>query len=84
MWRPGESVDDLVGRADKALYEAKEAGGTGSSLLVRERRQGDPFSHEQRGGSFRGRPTRSRAWDDAAWLMKSFDAGFAPRGVILS
>jgi diguanylate cyclase (GGDEF)-like protein/PAS domain S-box-containing protein len=25
-WRPGESVDDLVGRADKALYEAKEAG----------------------------------------------------------
>jgi diguanylate cyclase (GGDEF)-like protein/PAS domain S-box-containing protein len=26
MWRPGESVDDLVGRADKALYEAKEAG----------------------------------------------------------
>jgi diguanylate cyclase (GGDEF)-like protein/PAS domain S-box-containing protein len=26
LWRPGESVDDLVGRADKALYEAKEAG----------------------------------------------------------
>ena len=26
MWRPGESVDDLVGRADKALYEAKESG----------------------------------------------------------
>ena len=26
MWRPGESVDDLVGRADKALYEAKENG----------------------------------------------------------
>ena len=26
IWRPGESVDDLVGRADKALYEAKEAG----------------------------------------------------------
>jgi diguanylate cyclase (GGDEF)-like protein/PAS domain S-box-containing protein len=25
-WRPGESVDDLVGRADKALYEAKELG----------------------------------------------------------
>jgi len=25
-WRAGESVDDLVGRADKALYEAKEAG----------------------------------------------------------
>jgi diguanylate cyclase (GGDEF)-like protein/PAS domain S-box-containing protein len=25
-WRPGESVDDLVGRADKALYEAKESG----------------------------------------------------------
>jgi diguanylate cyclase (GGDEF)-like protein/PAS domain S-box-containing protein len=26
MWRPGESVDDLVGRADRALYAAKEAG----------------------------------------------------------
>jgi diguanylate cyclase (GGDEF)-like protein/PAS domain S-box-containing protein len=26
QWRPGESVDDLVGRADKALYEAKETG----------------------------------------------------------
>jgi diguanylate cyclase (GGDEF)-like protein len=26
VWKPGESVDDLVGRADKALYEAKEAG----------------------------------------------------------
>lgn len=26
VWHPGESVDDLVGRADKALYEAKEAG----------------------------------------------------------
>ncbi|HXF30373.1 MAG TPA: diguanylate cyclase [Solirubrobacterales bacterium] len=26
VWRPGESVDDLVGRADKALYEAKENG----------------------------------------------------------
>jgi diguanylate cyclase (GGDEF)-like protein/PAS domain S-box-containing protein len=26
MWRPGESVDELVGRADAALYEAKEAG----------------------------------------------------------
>jgi diguanylate cyclase (GGDEF)-like protein/PAS domain S-box-containing protein len=26
LWRPGESVDDLVGRADKALYEAKESG----------------------------------------------------------
>jgi diguanylate cyclase (GGDEF)-like protein/PAS domain S-box-containing protein len=26
VWLPGESVDDLVGRADKALYEAKEAG----------------------------------------------------------
>jgi diguanylate cyclase (GGDEF)-like protein/PAS domain S-box-containing protein len=26
MWRAGESVDDLVGRADKALYEAKESG----------------------------------------------------------
>jgi diguanylate cyclase (GGDEF)-like protein/PAS domain S-box-containing protein len=25
-WRPGESVDDLVARADKALYGAKEAG----------------------------------------------------------
>lgn len=25
-WQPGESVDDLVGRADKALYEAKESG----------------------------------------------------------
>jgi diguanylate cyclase (GGDEF)-like protein/PAS domain S-box-containing protein len=25
-WRSGESVDDLVGRADKALYEAKENG----------------------------------------------------------
>jgi diguanylate cyclase (GGDEF)-like protein len=26
LWRPGESVDDLVGRADAALYEAKETG----------------------------------------------------------
>jgi diguanylate cyclase (GGDEF)-like protein/PAS domain S-box-containing protein len=26
VWRPGESVDDLVGRADEALYEAKELG----------------------------------------------------------
>jgi diguanylate cyclase (GGDEF)-like protein/PAS domain S-box-containing protein len=26
VWRPGESVDDLVGRADKALYTAKESG----------------------------------------------------------
>jgi diguanylate cyclase (GGDEF)-like protein len=26
QWRPGESVDDLVGRADEALYEAKETG----------------------------------------------------------
>jgi diguanylate cyclase (GGDEF)-like protein/PAS domain S-box-containing protein len=26
VWKPGESVDDLVGRADKALYEAKESG----------------------------------------------------------
>jgi diguanylate cyclase (GGDEF)-like protein/PAS domain S-box-containing protein len=26
VWRAGESVDDLVGRADKALYEAKETG----------------------------------------------------------
>jgi diguanylate cyclase (GGDEF)-like protein/PAS domain S-box-containing protein len=26
VWRPGESVDDLVGRADQALYRAKEAG----------------------------------------------------------
>jgi diguanylate cyclase (GGDEF)-like protein/PAS domain S-box-containing protein len=26
VWRPGESVDDLVARADKALYAAKEAG----------------------------------------------------------
>ncbi len=25
-WTPGESVDDLVARADKALYEAKESG----------------------------------------------------------
>jgi diguanylate cyclase (GGDEF)-like protein/PAS domain S-box-containing protein len=25
-WRPGESVDDLVARADQALYRAKEAG----------------------------------------------------------
>ncbi len=25
-WRPGESVDDLLGRADAALYEAKGAG----------------------------------------------------------
>ncbi|HEX3359620.1 MAG TPA: sensor domain-containing diguanylate cyclase [Solirubrobacterales bacterium] len=25
-WQPGESVDELVGRADKALYEAKESG----------------------------------------------------------
>jgi diguanylate cyclase (GGDEF)-like protein/PAS domain S-box-containing protein len=26
LWRPGESVDDLVARADRALYEAKESG----------------------------------------------------------
>jgi diguanylate cyclase (GGDEF)-like protein len=26
VWRPRETVDDLVGRADKALYGAKEAG----------------------------------------------------------
>jgi diguanylate cyclase (GGDEF)-like protein/PAS domain S-box-containing protein len=26
QWRPGESVDDLVARADKAMYLAKEAG----------------------------------------------------------
>jgi diguanylate cyclase (GGDEF)-like protein/PAS domain S-box-containing protein len=26
VWRPGESVDELVARADTALYEAKEAG----------------------------------------------------------
>jgi diguanylate cyclase (GGDEF)-like protein/PAS domain S-box-containing protein len=26
VWRPGESVDDLVGRADKALYDAKDSG----------------------------------------------------------
>jgi diguanylate cyclase (GGDEF)-like protein/PAS domain S-box-containing protein len=26
LWRPGESVDDLVARADEALYRAKEAG----------------------------------------------------------
>jgi diguanylate cyclase (GGDEF)-like protein/PAS domain S-box-containing protein len=26
VWKAGETVDDLVGRADKALYEAKEAG----------------------------------------------------------
>jgi diguanylate cyclase (GGDEF)-like protein/PAS domain S-box-containing protein len=26
LWRPGETVDDLVGRADTALYEAKESG----------------------------------------------------------
>jgi diguanylate cyclase (GGDEF)-like protein/PAS domain S-box-containing protein len=26
VWRPGESVDDLVGRADAALYQAKDAG----------------------------------------------------------
>jgi diguanylate cyclase (GGDEF)-like protein/PAS domain S-box-containing protein len=26
VWRPGESVDDLVARADKALYQAKETG----------------------------------------------------------
>jgi diguanylate cyclase (GGDEF)-like protein/PAS domain S-box-containing protein len=25
-WRPGETVDDLIGRADQALYEAKETG----------------------------------------------------------
>jgi diguanylate cyclase (GGDEF)-like protein/PAS domain S-box-containing protein len=25
-WRPGESVDELVGRADAALYEAKDSG----------------------------------------------------------
>jgi diguanylate cyclase (GGDEF)-like protein/PAS domain S-box-containing protein len=26
VWMPGESVDELVARADKALYEAKESG----------------------------------------------------------
>lgn len=26
VWEPGETVDDLVARADKALYEAKESG----------------------------------------------------------
>jgi len=26
VWRPGESVDELIARADAALYEAKEAG----------------------------------------------------------
>jgi diguanylate cyclase (GGDEF)-like protein/PAS domain S-box-containing protein len=26
VWKPGESVDDLLGRADLALYEAKESG----------------------------------------------------------
>jgi diguanylate cyclase (GGDEF)-like protein/PAS domain S-box-containing protein len=26
VWRPGEGVDDLVARGDKALYEAKELG----------------------------------------------------------
>jgi diguanylate cyclase (GGDEF)-like protein/PAS domain S-box-containing protein len=26
VWEPGETVDDLVARADKALYEAKELG----------------------------------------------------------
>jgi PleD family two-component response regulator len=26
VWRPGESVDELVGRADEALYRAKETG----------------------------------------------------------
>jgi len=26
LWRPGETVDDLAARADKALYEAKETG----------------------------------------------------------
>jgi diguanylate cyclase (GGDEF)-like protein/PAS domain S-box-containing protein len=26
VWRPGETVDDLVARADRALYEAKAAG----------------------------------------------------------
>jgi diguanylate cyclase (GGDEF)-like protein/PAS domain S-box-containing protein len=26
VWRPGESVDDLVARADRALYKAKESG----------------------------------------------------------
>jgi diguanylate cyclase (GGDEF)-like protein/PAS domain S-box-containing protein len=26
VWMPGESVDELVGRADKALYAAKESG----------------------------------------------------------
>jgi diguanylate cyclase (GGDEF)-like protein/PAS domain S-box-containing protein len=26
LWQPGESVDELVGRADSALYRAKEAG----------------------------------------------------------
>jgi diguanylate cyclase (GGDEF)-like protein/PAS domain S-box-containing protein len=26
VWRPGESVDELIARADEALYEAKEAG----------------------------------------------------------
>ena len=26
VWRSGETVDELVGRADEALYRAKEAG----------------------------------------------------------
>jgi diguanylate cyclase (GGDEF)-like protein/PAS domain S-box-containing protein len=26
VWKPGESIDELVGRADKALYAAKESG----------------------------------------------------------
>jgi PleD family two-component response regulator len=26
VWRAGESVDDLLGRADEALYRAKESG----------------------------------------------------------
>jgi diguanylate cyclase (GGDEF)-like protein/PAS domain S-box-containing protein len=26
LWRPGESVDELVGRADEALYRAKDGG----------------------------------------------------------